>query len=446
MAENRRRHQGIRVGGSLVAPGAVEDQVQRVAVTAQPRGDTGDIRGRSDRLGQGTAEVVEQMSKLIVGSAHLVVGEKAFAHYFVGREDCQTTVGGTSEAPREPPILAACGSVRAMPSPPLAQRIEAWCRARGHDLTGLEILAGDVSARRYARVRLGGRRTAIVVFYPPELRAVSGRFQATTALYERAGIRVPKVIDSEDGGEIWMLLEDLGHESLYDHGRTIADGNRRWAVLESWFRQAADLRRAIGALEASAIEGLNPPLDETLLRAELGMTWEELLAPRGVVRDAGFASALEASLDALCRALGAAPAVVCHRDFMARNLMIAGDRLAVIDHQDTRIGPSAYDLASLLNDSLFVPPKLESDLLAESSDIDRDDYARAVAQRTLKALGTFARATRAGSDAYRPLIAPTLSRAVRALGKAPETAEISGPFAAACATMKPNGADPGRLR
>src|SRR5438270_14098696 len=42
------------------------------------------------------------------------------------------------------------------------------------------------------------------------------------------------------------------------------------------------------------------------------------------------------------------PFAVCHRDFHGNNLFPVGDTIAVIDFQDCRRGPDAYDLASLL--------------------------------------------------------------------------------------------------
>nr|HPK65586.1 phosphotransferase [Thermoanaerobaculia bacterium] len=54
--------------------------------------------------------------------------------------------------------------------------------------------------------------------------------------------------------------------------------------------------------------------------------------------------------------------MACHRDYMVRNLLPVGDgevaAVGVIDHQDLRLGPPWYDLASLCNDSLFPPPEL----------------------------------------------------------------------------------------
>jgi aminoglycoside/choline kinase family phosphotransferase len=123
--------------------------------------------------------------------------------------------------------------------------------------------------------------------------------------------------------------------------------------------------------------------------------------------------------------LGDDPLRPCHRDFMARNLMpLGGGRIAVIDFQDLRLGPPAYDTASLLNDSLFPAPAEEERFLAAAlaDGVSRDAYSRAVVQRTLKAAGTFARFAASGKTRHLPLIAPTLARAVPHLTRLPETA------------------------
>lgn len=313
-----------------------------------------------------------------------------------------------------------------MMSLPLVARIENWCRDRGHAPTRIEVLPGDVSPRRYARLFLAEGRCAVAAYYPAAARDAFSRYLATTRLLAGAEIRVAAVLDADEQAG-WMLLEDLGSESLYQCGLTTP-----WSELAYYFRQARDIQQRIAALPAGDLGCLNPPLDRALLACELTVTWDVFLEPRGLLGDAAFECSLRCALAALCDALAAGPQAVCHRDFMARNLMIIGDSLAVIDHQDLRVGPSAYDLASLLNDSLFPPPEVEDLVLEGVSDRFRDDYHRAAAQRTLKALGTFTRATAAGSKLHAPLIRPTLERALRCLARAPETMAIAPAFARLC--------------
>jgi aminoglycoside/choline kinase family phosphotransferase len=157
------------------------------------------------------------------------------------------------------------------------------------------------------------------------------------------------------------------------------------------------------------------------------------LIPRRLLGSAVQERAIGTLFDEICARLGAEPAVPCHRDFMARNLIPRSaasggtGEVAVIDHQDLRFGPPRYDLASLLNDTRFPSPALEGELLAETlgDPAEIESYHRAAAQRTLKAVGTFAKFAERGAPRHLPLIAPTLARALRHLERIPEGAEIA---------------------
>ncbi len=174
---------------------------------------------------------------------------------------------------------------------------------------------------------------------------------------------------------------------------------------------------------------LNPPLGHDLLWQELIQTWSVLFEPLGLVADPGFARDLQSLLEQLCRFLDQEPSVPCHRDFMVRNLVPVPPipELAVLDHQDLRLGPQGYDLASLLNDSLFPTPDLEEELLQHHLGGDPESslrYHRAAAQRTLKAIGTYEMFAQRGFRRHRKLIPGTLERALRNLRQLPEAQEI----------------------
>jgi hypothetical protein len=173
-----------------------------------------------------------------------------------------------------------------------------------------------------------------------------------------------------------------------------------------------------------------------MLRRELTQTWDLFLEPRGLLADADLALDLHAALDVLCATLGGEPPVPCHRDFMVRNLMpLPGGELAVLDHQDLRLGPPLYDAASLLNDTLFPPAEAEEALVAAmisgAGPDDRVRYQRAAAQRTLKAVGTYASFARRGAIRHLPLIPPTLLRFVRNFSRLPEGEPLAARLAAA---------------
>lgn len=289
--------------------------------------------------------------------------------------------------------------------------LEAWLAAAGFPACEPNPLPGDVSPRRYTRLVGADGASAILATYPPEVRGTCPRFLRTTALLEQAGVPVPRVL-AASCDEGWMLVEDLGPQTLAEWGR-----DRSWDELLPWFDTALDLARRIGRIPAEAAAGLNPRLDGGLLRRELKQTWDLFLEPRGLTTPT-----LSAVLDELCAVLDAETPVSCHRDFMVRNLMpLPSGGLVVLDHQDLRLGPPAYDVASLLNDTLFPPPEVEEALLSLAG-VDRASYHRAAAQRTLKAVGTYTSFALRGADRHLPLVAPTLARCLRHLARVPEGA------------------------
>jgi aminoglycoside/choline kinase family phosphotransferase len=324
----------------------------------------------------------------------------------------------------------------------MAQPIESGARPPGawHSLEPppreIQPLPGDVSPRRYFRAILDDGTSAILANYPEEVRSACPRFLRATELLSAAGVRVPRVL-AADCGEGWMLVEDLGPRTLGEWGR-----GRDWSELAGYFESALEILRRIARLPAGEVAALNPPLDGAALAKELDQTWDLFLEPRGLVSDPALAKALRAALEALCANIGAEPPVPCHRDFMVRNLMPLPDgaSLVVLDHQDLRLGPPLYDLASLLNDTLFPPPTAEEALLAQALLAQASpgeaapfllSYHRAAAQRTLKAVGTFAKFARLGSDRHLPLIPPTLARFVKHFSQVPEGEKLAADLRAA---------------
>lgn len=291
-----------------------------------------------------------------------------------------------------------------------------------------------MGARRYWRVRRpAGAQAVILVVYPPAERPAARRFSATTALLANAGVRVPRIL-AQDLERGLMAVEDLGRHTLYDRR------GEPWEALAPYFEAAARVSDRIAALPVGAVEGLSPPLDRSLLRHELRRTREAFFEPLGLIADTAFGERWERATDALCAGLGARPARPCHRDFMVRNLVpqrkAAGEAaVGVLDHQDLRLGPPWYDLASLANDSLFPPRAVEERWLAErlaaagpgsgGEPPDPQAYHAVAAQRTLKAVGTYAAFAARGDGRHLPLIAPTLGRALEHLSAVAETAPVA---------------------
>lgn len=293
------------------------------------------------------------------------------------------------------------------------QALLSWLREEGLAARFLEALAGDVSTRRYYRAESHDGRSIVAVRYPSDQRATCPRFVATSELLAAAGIRVPALlaVDCDRG---FMALEDAGPRTLAE----IALGE--WRRADAWYPAAVSTARKIGRLDTAAVASLNPPLDSSRLRWELDQTISVFLRPSGGLGRAGRRF-VETLFDDLCARIGADGMVPCHRDFMVRNLVPgarAGD-LVVLDHQDLRLGPPAYDLASLLNDTLFPDELRVARLLGGEPD---EQFHRTAAQRALKAVGTYAGAASRGNRRHLPLLRPTLERALGHLALLPESA------------------------
>ena len=297
-----------------------------------------------------------------------------------------------------------------------------WLGALGESVAALEALAGDVSPRRYFRLRRAAGGTAILVAYPEEARGTCSRWLASDALLRGAAVRTPRVLAADcDGG--WMLLEDLGPATLYEWS-----GGQPWPQISPRLAAAAAAAQRISGLDRAAVAHLNLPLARALLERELDQTWELVLAPRGLTDGPSLREPLRQALAVLAAHLGEGPLAPCHRDLMARNLVpLAGNEVGVLDHQDLRLGPPFYDLASLLNDSLYPPLQVEEEIIAPyvRSPDDRLRYRRAAAQRALKIAGTFEVFRRRGQDRHVALIAPSLATAWRHLAALPETADLA---------------------
>jgi aminoglycoside/choline kinase family phosphotransferase len=331
---------------------------------------------------------------------------------------CRTRrLGGIIRASLEGVKRCASVATVSAANPPAALEPELglWLRRQDCREETLQALAGDVSLRRYFRLRCGGA-TAILARYPLEIADALTRFQASSALLAGAGVRVPRIF-AADVGLGAMLLEDLGERTLYDLPPD-------WPELRGFFREALATLDRLRSIEPRLVAPLNPPLDAALLERELGKTRDSFLLPRGLLASPEETAAWDCFARAIAERLAGDEPVPCHRDFMARNLVpLAGHGLAVLDHQDLRPGPPGYDLASLLNDSLFPPPELEEELLAEAgwqAGERRAAYRRAAVQRGFKAVGTFASFALRGATRHLRLVAPTGARALSQLEELPE--------------------------
>lgn len=296
-----------------------------------------------------------------------------------------------------------------------------------------ERMSGDASTRAYARLVLDGH-SAILMNMPrrPDGPPIQDgkSYSAIAHLAEDIkpfvaianglldlGFSAPKLYYGHlDAG--FLVLEDLGRE-------TFVAGDPP-APIQARYEVAVEM---LAALHAEALPDTLPigpqlshripnyDIDAFMIEASLLLDW--YLPDRGVnVTDNMRADFIMMWRDVLEQPLGGELSWTL-RDFHSPNLVwLEGRpdtaRVGLLDFQDAMIGPSAYDLASLLQDArVDVSEALEIALFARYAKARREgdptfdlagfaqSYAAMAAQRATKILGIFSRLNRRdGKPAY----------------------------------------------
>jgi hypothetical protein len=285
---------------------------------------------------------------------------------------------------------------------------------------GRRPLAGDASVRRYERIAGGDRR--LVLMDAPPAALDLGPFLAIGTWLRARGLSAPQVIAVDRAAGL-ALLEDLGDDLFRP---LLARGGADETLL---YRTAIDL---LVALQRTAPPPL-PRYDDAWLSREARLL-VEWYAP-------GLGAAAAADYDAIWRDLLPLARVgadgFVYVDYHADNLLwlparTGLARIGLLDFQDARAGPPAYDLVSLLEDARRdVAPDLARAMteryLAARPELDPGAFGAAYAvlgaQRNAKILGLFARlAARDGKRQYlelQPRVRAHLARTLRHPALAP---------------------------
>ena len=271
----------------------------------------------------------------------------------------------------------------------------------------MEWLAGDGSDRCYFRLSSPELKESFVLMQlsgsdAEALRQNGYDWITVGETLTAAGIRIPKLHRSlpdfaaliiEDYGDVTfetlihrLLKQDdeAGIDHLYDKCfQAIVSMLKINAHPPSvWNARAFDTEKYSWELHFFRDKYIKP-----IIAKKFGKREEQLFAQ-------------EASL--LAKYLGGFSNYFVHRDFHSRNIMGDDCSLAIIDFQDSRLGPISYDFASLVFDN-YVPLSLSKrlDLVKRSRSVIAgqiganeaqafDEQIKAVTlQRQLKAIGTY---------------------------------------------------------
>lgn len=285
----------------------------------------------------------------------------------------------------------------------LQQRLESFLTSNNQTLF-IEQLTQDASTREYFRVRWF-EQPAIACVYPFN-DLCKGQFAAcldVTDVFLSAGLPVARIFSS-DAEKAIIIHEDFGDTILRDV-LLESEETERERLLNEAITMIAKIQAATPkAFELNSIASVLK-FDEEKLLWELNFFkthyFETLMK---IPLSPEENEALEKEFIELARELESYAKTLTHRDFHAANLMLQNGELKIIDHQDARLGSTAYDLVSLLLDRVTTLPTPE--WLAEKrrfflderenlglEKLDEKEYANEfrlqTVQRCLKAIGTF---------------------------------------------------------
>ncbi len=284
-------------------------------------------------------------------------------------------------------------------------------RATSGSKSDVTEMPGGASTRRYFRVETGsssGHKSAIAMFVPegakPEEIAKEGAaktalsrwpFLEVRDLLAASGVDVPAIY-AEDQAHGWILLEDLGDDTLANFLLRSADSRERL-----YKRAVLDLAHAQQKLAELPNDSIvkSRAFDADLLRWEIDHFREWGLEARGHELHAEDRATFDAIAGHLAHRIAGWPRGFVHRDYQSRNLMVRQnpESLCWLDFQDALLGPRVYDLVALMNDSYqtfdraFVEARLR-----EYADVTQCDLATLIeefdyvtVQRKLKDAGRF---------------------------------------------------------
>ena len=265
-----------------------------------------------------------------------------------------------------------------------------------YDETEGELIGTGGSDRKYYRIKRG-RKTAVLM----ECSGTDPDFRRQieyARFFLNHSIPVPEPIEV-DPDEKRALFEDAGDMTLYNWLKC----PREESEIEDIYRKIVDVLILLHTDATDHVAGCLPLktriFDYDYFRWETDYFIERFVqGVRHMIPD--NISKLEADLNSLAFKADSFPKTIIHRDFQSHNIMVTADgSLQLIDYQGARMGPSAYDLASILWDPYYrledgLRERLVDYYISKIEDKFDADYFRETLvvcslQRHMQALGAY---------------------------------------------------------
>jgi hypothetical protein len=296
----------------------------------------------------------------------------------------------------------------------------------------VEPASADASFRRYFRVARAND-SYIVMDAPPDKEDL-GAFLRVGKMLLDIGVNVPMVL-AKDLKRGFLLLSDLGSRQYLDELGAAGAAERLYA----------DALAALLAMQRAdaAVQARLPAYDRELLMREMQLMPEWFLQRHlRIAVSAPERAMLERLFEVLCASALEQPAVLVHRDYHSRNLLVREQsNPGILDFQDAVWGAITYDLVSLLKDCYIAWPRTRvrawalghRERLRGAGRPAGDSEAQFLRwfdlmglQRHIKVLGIFARLYyRDGKRQYLKDLPRVLRYSLDAAADYPETADFA---------------------
>ena len=263
-----------------------------------------------------------------------------------------------------------------------------------------------LGARGSERVFFGCDQ-GIAVMYDDGNRDENGKYPGHARWLKAKGIPVPEILADVPEKKV-MLMSNAGTE--------------RKMSLEDYVKVVETLARfsALGS-EPDVPANLLPPFDDETWEWERNLFAKYCLGANFTME---MPDAVRKELESVAEILEREPKALVHRDFQSTNVLWKGDALSFIDFQGMRLGPAAYDLASLVYDPYvtFTEGERRALVALYAKKAGREELVKvlpfAAVQRLVQCLGAYGRLASVGQPQFGKHVVPALQNLLDAADKA----------------------------
>ena len=248
----------------------------------------------------------------------------------------------------------------------------------------------------------------IVILYDDAKRSENAKYAGHAKWLKAKGVPVPEVV--ADLPELKTTVMAWA-------------GSEKKMSLDEYAKVIEALERFNRLGDAAVADGLKlePSFDAALYRWERDLFAEYCL---GANFQMEMSDAVRTELENVAVLLEKEPKALVHRDFQSTNVLWKGDALSFIDFQGMRLGPAAYDLASLVYDPYvtFTDGERRALIALYAKKAGRPELEKilpyAAVQRLSQCLGAYGRLRSVGQPQFGKYVVPALENLLDAADKA----------------------------